>query len=163
MTIFDLCRCCSKWAMYILKLSLVPLPGAITTEHIHHANAEKVTYENGSYARADSRTKKQKKKEKKSRQPSVILLNTLRVVCDCYCEFRLRVFTRKKTRCSRRRSFAADLTYAWYTGCSQTGAREMKRSSQDFLVGLVTQRRIFAKSERDRLPGITLLQNTDAN
>jgi len=40
------------------------LPGAITTEHIHHANAEKVTYENGSYARADSRTKKEKKKKK---------------------------------------------------------------------------------------------------
>lgn len=54
--------------MCILKLSLIPL-GAVTTEQIRQANAEKVTYGDGSlvYARADSykETKKERKKKKK--------------------------------------------------------------------------------------------------
>lgn len=80
------------------------------------------------------------------------------MVCGCYCEFRLRVFTRRKTRCSRSGSYVC-MIYGVFANWST------RNETLDFLVGLVTQlRRIFAsaKSERDRLPGIMLLQNARA-
>lgn len=119
--------------MYILKLSLIPL-GAVTTEPIYVMQTPRKSRMRPARADSYGETKK-KEKGKGTTAPSVILLNTVCVVCGCYCEFRLQVFTRKKTRCSHSRSFATDLTCMIY-GVFANWSTRNETFEQDFLVGL---------------------------
>lgn len=140
--------------MYIRKSSLIS-PGAVSAEQICHANVEKVTYGDGSRGFAIRETKKKEREKKEHGQPSVILLNTgmhgmrllLRVPASSVYEEEDPLLAPPFARSGSYVCMMYGVFANWST--------RNETLEQDFLVGLVTQRRIFAsaKSERDRLPG----------
>lgn len=121
--------------MYIRKLSLISsgAVSAVSAEQICHANVEKVTYMGT--ARTYTRIRNSGKERKKTKA---------RTAFGNFAEYGYAWYAAviassgfeclrgRRPVALRRRSFAADLTCAWCTGCSQTGAREMKRSSRTF-------------------------------